>query len=48
VEIESATAGVSVVVIVWSKMNKELKLLLISFVLMLGCIVYFYFQQKGG
>jgi hypothetical protein len=29
-------------------MNKELKLLLIGMVSMFVCIVYFYFQQKGG
>lgn len=41
-------AGISVVDSVWSKMNKELKMLIISFVSMMGAIVWFYFEQRGG
>ena len=45
---EIVAVGVSVVGSVWSKMNKELKMLLIAFVLMMGSLVYFYFEQTGG
>lgn len=44
----TVVAGISVVDSVWSKMNKELKMLIISFVSMMVALVWFFIIEKGG
>jgi len=40
--------GISVVDSAWRQMNKELKLLIISFVFLIGTIVYYFVEYGGG